>query len=243
MELGGIETVAIAVRQDLGMHQGYTHLQVEEHLNKLEWFRMTRGTVYILINEAMPGYVKVGKTTSHVEQRMKELDTSGVPLPFECFYAATVADLDFVERQLHDAFGDNRARKRREFFQIDPARVASALQLAALEDVTPKEDVVENRDDRRALDKAKSSRGMFNMEMVNIEPGSTLIFAKGDNITCTVLDKHQVEFEGERVSLTRAALTVIHRLGYEWQKIAGPQYWVYEEETLYQRKNRMESED
>lgn len=39
---------------------------------------MSEGTIYILINEAMPGYTKVGKTTTSVEQRMRELDI-GVP--------------------------------------------------------------------------------------------------------------------------------------------------------------------
>jgi hypothetical protein len=97
---------------------------------------MAEGIVYILINEAMPGYTKIGKTTSPVEQRMKELDSTGIPLPFECFYAARVADIDSVERKLHDAFLDRRVRPRREFFKIDPARVQSALSLAGLVNLT-----------------------------------------------------------------------------------------------------------
>ena len=204
---------------------------------------MAEGIIYILINEAMPGYVKIGKTADSISNRMKSLDTTGVPLPFECFYAARVEDMSFVEKQLHDAFGNNRVRKSREFFNIDPARIASALKLAALEDVTPKIDVVETKDDKRALDTAKSKRGMFNMEMVGIKPGSTLVFSKGEDITCKVLDHNEVEFEGERMSLTKSALIIIKRLGYQWDKIAGPQYWVFEDETLYQRKNRMEAED
>ena len=38
---------------------------------------MTEGVIYILMNEAMPGFTKIGKTTSSVEKRMKELDTAG----------------------------------------------------------------------------------------------------------------------------------------------------------------------
>ena len=60
--------------------------------------------VYILINEAMPDYVKIGRTTN-LEQRIRSLDVTSVPLPFECFYACTVRDANFVERSLHDAFG------------------------------------------------------------------------------------------------------------------------------------------
>ena len=88
---------------------------------------MKSGNIYILINAAMPNYVKIGKTEQAVEERMKTLDTTSVPLPFECFYAARVEDIDFVERQLHDAFGNQRVRKNREFFEIDPARVTAAF--------------------------------------------------------------------------------------------------------------------
>lgn len=38
--------------------------------------------VYVLSNEAMPGYVKVGRTTTSLEQRVRELSRStSVPLP------------------------------------------------------------------------------------------------------------------------------------------------------------------
>ena len=105
---------------------------------------MSEGVIYILVNEAMPNIVKIGKTTTSVEQRMRELDTTGIPLPFECYYAARVDKMDSVERNLHDAFDDKRIRKRREFFEIDPARNRSALFLSGGEDDTPRDDVVED---------------------------------------------------------------------------------------------------
>lgn len=46
--------------------------------------------IYVLTNEAMPGLVKIGFTES-LEDRIKYLSAhSGVPLPFECYYAAEV---------------------------------------------------------------------------------------------------------------------------------------------------------
>ncbi len=49
------------------------------------------GIVYIFTNEAMPGYVKIGMTQADdVAARLKQLDTTAVPLPFECRYAARV---------------------------------------------------------------------------------------------------------------------------------------------------------
>ena len=46
--------------------------------------------VYILTNEAMPGYVKIGMTNNSLLERMKQLDRTNIPLPFECYYACEV---------------------------------------------------------------------------------------------------------------------------------------------------------
>ena len=64
-----------------------------------------------------------------------------------------------------------------------------------------------------------------------------------DNRTCKVLDNHEVEFEGEKMSLTKSALMIIKESGYQRDKITGSQYWMYEGETLYHRKYRVEAED
>lgn len=204
---------------------------------------MTEGVVYVLINEAMPGYIKVGKTSSSVEQRMRELDTSGIPLPFECYFAAKVADMNFVEKQLHDAFDDRRVRQRREFFQVDPERIQSALMLACLKDVTPRDDVVEDEGDQIALNQARDRRSVFNFKLVDIPIGEELIFSRDREIKCTIIDHKKVEFEGQKTSLSAAGLIAIHRLGYTWKVIAGPDYWEYQGETLSERRRRMESED
>src|SRR3989344_2453348 len=102
--------------------------------------------IYILTNEAMPGYVKIGKTTNNLEQRVRDLSAStSVPLPFTVFYACKVEDANFVEHQLHDAFDNNRANPRREFFQIAPERVVAALKLREIKDITPKKDYVDSK--------------------------------------------------------------------------------------------------
>ena len=58
--------------------------------------------IYILINEAMPGYIKIGLTNNDLIGRIKGLDNTSVPLPFECFYAARVKNAKETERLLHD---------------------------------------------------------------------------------------------------------------------------------------------
>ena len=47
--------------------------------------------VYVLINPAFENYVKVGKTTN-LEQRLRSLDNTSVPLPFRCVFAVEVDD-------------------------------------------------------------------------------------------------------------------------------------------------------
>ena len=81
---------------------------------------MTEGIVYVLTNPAMPGIVKIGKTTRGVSARLNELYSTGVPLPFRCAYAARVEDESKVERAFHQAFGPDRINPRREFFDIEP---------------------------------------------------------------------------------------------------------------------------
>jgi hypothetical protein len=81
-----------------------------------------------------------------------------VPLPFQCVYVVQVADYHQVEKLLHDAFADTRARSSREFFEIDEQRVISALMLASGKDVTPGKDVTEDVESSRALKTANERR-------------------------------------------------------------------------------------
>ena len=195
--------------------------------------------IYILINEAMPGYVKIGKT-SDLEQRVRSLDTTSVPLPFECFYACTVKDAEFVERQLHEAFTDHRVRSSREFFEVAPARVVAALKLAEIENVTPKKDFVESQEDQKALDEARVRRDRFNFEMVKIPVGSEIYFGSDETKKAKVVDLHakrSVEFDNEIVSLSASARKI---LGVDYG-VAGTDYWKYEGETLDERRRRFES--
>ena len=94
------------------------------------------GAVYVLTNPAMPNMIKIGKRTRNLELRLADLYSTGVPLPFECEYAAKVKDVDKTEKAFHTAFSPNRVNPKREFFNIDPEQ-AIVLELMAIEDVTP----------------------------------------------------------------------------------------------------------
>ena len=198
--------------------------------------------IYILTNEAMPGLIKIGKTSNTVAQRMRELDGSGIPLPFQCYYAARVDNALFVETRLHKAFGDFRVRTNREFFRLDPFRAQSAVELAALEDVTPRGDVVETLADEEAIVRASRRRSVFRFSQVGIEAGAVLVFSRDQNVSAKVVNDREIEFEGQVTSLSASAQTIVQRLGYNWSAVAGPDYWIYDDETLSERRRRFEDE-
>ncbi len=197
--------------------------------------------IYILTNEAMSGYVKIGKTSTSLEQRVRELNSStSLPLPFTVFYACSVKDAQFVEHQLHDAFDDNRVNPKREFFRVAPERVVAALKLAEVENITPKKDFVESREDQEALNAARKIRSRFNFEMVKIPIGTELYFSRDENIKAKVVDTHSVnsiELDGKKTSLSKSAQKI---LGYDYG-VAGTDYWMYEGETLDEHRRRFES--
>ena len=200
------------------------------------------GTVYILTNEAMPGYVKIGKTTTSVDQRILELSrSSAVPLPFECYYAARVADVNKVEEAFHDAFGDHRINSKREFFSIAPERVVAVLKLLAIEEVIPSRTAgIESREDAIALEKAKKRKSAFNFKILDIPAGAELKFIRDERVTCVVApDQKHVIFNNKEISSSEAAAQV---LGSKWWP-AGSDYWTYDGEILSERRTRLEDGD
>jgi len=199
--------------------------------------------VYVLTNEAMDGLVKIGLTTTSVEERIKQLDNTSLPLPFQCFYAAEVANAAVVENKLHKIFADKRVRSNREFFRVAANQVREAIQLAELKDVTPKTDVVVDASDIQALKNAVASeerRSRLRFSELQIPVGATLTFTKDANETCTVVADGKIEYCGQVMSPSAAALLVIRKLGYNWAAVSGSDYWEYEGETLTARRLQLE---
>lgn len=197
---------------------------------------MINEIIYILINQAMPGYVKIGRTTN-LNQRLRSLYRTQVPLPFEVFYACTVENGTEVEHWLFDIFKDWRVSQEREFFEVSPESVATALRAKAIKEVTPKETYVESDEDGAALIKAQARRSVFNFKMVGIPVGAELVFSRDENIKVKVVDNRRVDYNGEVVYLAPLAQKL---LGYS-RLVQGAIYWKYKGETLDERRRRMES--
>ena len=196
--------------------------------------------VYLLTNPTMPDLVKIGRTTD-LEARLRQLSThSGVPVPFECFYACEVSDSVKVERALHDAFGDHRINPKREFFRLNPDRAVAILELVALRDAAPKIEIAEDQVELDALHREQSRREQFRFSMVDVPVGATLTFSKDETVTALVVDDKRIEFEGVITSTSAAATKLLHRRGWTLRAAQGPLYWMYDGETLAERRMRME---
>lgn len=168
------------------------------------------GIVYVLTNPLMPNLVKVGMTTRcDISERMRELYTTGVPVPFECAYACKVKKSDCckVEGALHTAFAPNRINSAREFFKIEPEQAIVILKLLNCEDISKEvdKDIDDSLtvEDKAASAKVKSSRrpplDFFEM---GLQSGDTLVFKEDPNITVEIVDKRKVSYKGEERSLT-----------------------------------------
>ena len=190
------------------------------------------GVVYILTHPAMDGLIKIGRAHDLAE-RMRTLYNSSVPAPFACYYAARVGDMEAVEDDLHEIFGDRRINPRREFFTADPHRVARALRnhVSWLEDVVDApEQEPEDIDATNKAEGAAERRANVDFETLGIPVGAELTFAGREEITCRVVQLRppRVEYNGKILSLSAAAQKV---LGVEYG-VNGTLYWMYQGETI-----------
>ena len=189
------------------------------------------GTVYVLTNPAMPNMVKIGKTTRNVELRLADLYSTGVPLPFECEYAAKVKDVDNTEKAFHTAFEPSRVNPKREFFNINPEQAIAVLELMAIEDVTPsiqneakKIDIEANASSEKFKKKRRPTLNYFEM---GLKEGDILKFGRNDEI-CTVINGRQVSYRNEPWYLSNLTNKLLNRTG----PMDGSPYWYFNGKNL-----------
>lgn len=92
------------------------------------------GFVYVLSNPAMPGVVKIGKTAGGLaEDRAKQLQATGVPLPFHVEFRAATSYPDEAEKQAHEYLEYDRVATNREFFAVSIAVAIDAVRQALID--------------------------------------------------------------------------------------------------------------
>ena len=172
------------------------------------------GIVYILTNPAMPGLVKIGRTThDDPAAHIKDLYTAGVPAPFKCVKAVWVDDEAAVEKALHAAFRPYRLNRQRQFFEIDEAQASVLLEQLGAEDITSEVNAGRKKQadkPSRTTDKQRSRRRpSLNFMEMSIPIGSVLTAVDTDEIV-EVTGPKSVEFRGEEMSLTAATKIMLN---------------------------------
>jgi hypothetical protein len=102
----------------MGIYYLYTHFGFIK-MNKF---------VYVLSNESMPGIYKIGKTIN-IQTRLKDLDSTQTPTPFNVELLFECQDHDYVEKKMHKIFNNVRVRTNREFFKVDLSSVKEVFNL------------------------------------------------------------------------------------------------------------------
>ena len=197
---------------------------------------MEYGIVYLLTNPVMPGLVKIGMTTREdMDARMRELYSTGVPVPFECQFACRVKKSDCVkiEKALHTAFEPQRINANREFFRINVGQAKAILELFHHTDVTEEvTDEIQNDltdDDKAASAKAQPHRPALNFYEMGMQKGDKLIWKDDPSISVTVLSERRVSYNGEETSISALSAQL---KGYKSRHIAPGAHWLFNEKLL-----------
>lgn len=95
----------------------------------------------------------------------------------------------------------------------------------------------------RALEVEKKRRDRFRFDKANIPVGSVLVFTRDEAVTAIVAENNKVLFRGEVMSVSLAANKALADHNKTWSTVQGTIYWMFEGETLDERRERLSDED
>lgn len=188
--------------------------------------------VYLLTNPAMPGLVKIGRTSQEDAQtRLDQLYTTGVPVPFELVFACQVEDAARVEQALHTAFGPQRVNQRREFFRIEPEQALAILRLLHVEDATRAVEAQPSQISEQELGATRALRARrpnLDFSVLGIPTGAELRCTRNDAVV-TVVGPRKVRMGADEMSLTAATREALQ---LDYAVAPGP-FWSYQGRTIH----------
>ncbi len=187
--------------------------------------------VYVLTNSAMPGLVKIGRTSQDdANVRIGQLYTTGVPVPFTLEYACKVTNAEEVEKALHIAFAPSRINPKREFFRLESDRAIAILRLLHVEDATAEVSHQPTGLDAQSIeaaDQLRKRRPNLNFIEMGIPVGEILQSSHAGT-TATVVSAKKVKLGEEEMSLTAATRQLLN-LDYS---VAPAPHWTYKGRSL-----------
>jgi hypothetical protein len=140
---------------------------------------MTSGYLYLLSNPAMPGLIKIGKTTRDPAERVRELSSAtGVPSPFVLLYSQPVANVDAAERFAHAELErrGHRHSSDREFFKAPTHEAVQVLLIAAqLESRSDTNEDASSSSDSITEDRETYGTRLFNLALEHLKGSETTL--------------------------------------------------------------------
>ena len=208
---------------------------------------MATGCIYILTNPSFPNFVIIGYA-DNVQERVKSLNAStAVPFEFQIYatYDVTKRCDDHEIHKLIDLLNpdlravqekENGKLRKREFYAMDPEQAYTVLEIIATlsgtkERLKKRTVSVTGMKDRELAEeieeRTRTRRANFSFSRCKIEPGSTIVFADDESITCTVVSDKKVSYQGREYTVSGLACELLEK-----ENIAGTHHFKYKGELL-----------
>ncbi len=188
----------------------------------------SKGFIYILKNPSFKDYVKIGYA-DNVEERVKQLNSSEcTPFAFR-IYATYEVNSRLMDKKVHSIIDKlnptlrsidevNGQKRIREFYAMSAEDAYSIFEaMAEINDCPEKlkkwelseENIREEKIAEEIEEKAKRTRcANYTFDYWEIPEGAVLVNINNPEIQCTVVDKKNVTYKGEVISMTRLAKIV-----------------------------------
>ena len=214
------------------------------------------GVIYILTNPSFPEYVKIGYADD-IDKRLQQLNRSEcIPFAFRVYATYEVSSrlsdlkihriIDKLNPNLRSIENFNGKQRVREFYAMSPEDAYSILEAIAeihgradkLKRIAMDEEQKQAEETAQEIDAEHKERlAPFRFSMCNIDPGEEIEYCNNPEIRCRVVDDKQVEYQGQKYSLSALAQILT---GSKWS-VAGPRYFKYKGEWLNDIRHRLES--
>ena len=215
---------------------------------------MAKNFIYIFTNPSFPKYVKIGCATDP-QKRLNDANSSTwTPKAFRLYgtYETAGENADKILHKLIERLDDELRvsevvkghERKREFFEMSPEKAWAILEDIATISGTEKrlwknekwttDEMIEDASSTSNDDKAVSkSSKRFDFEKCGIPLGSTLKFKYDDTIQVKTLADGNVEYKGEKISLSKLSENLmVERTGKRWKGYQGPAYFTFDGKLL-----------
>ena len=212
------------------------------------------GYIYVLTNPSFPEYVKIGYA-DNVDARVVQLNRSEcTPFAFKKYAVLPVANrladknvhklIDRFKPELRAKENVNGKIRVREFFAMTAQEAVEILAtIGGIYGETPQlfEQTVEEKHDQEIAEKAaiaSERKSPFSFFKCGIKEGELITYIHDANITCTVANDREINYNGKLTSLSALAKKLLDRKS----GVQGTLHFAYNGEILSALRKRLEDE-